>query len=77
MARLRYMTVQQLRDRLATMPDDAAVLVPAYDHSYRRADAQKTTALYNERDDTWTEDYGEESTSEAEYGKRLVAVVFS
>lgn len=32
------MTVKQLRDLLQHLPDDAYVLVPSHDHSYRRAD---------------------------------------
>ena len=64
------MKVRDLKKLLENAPDDAPVMVPAYDHSYREAHCQMTTGLM-EGCNQWTEDYGEETTPEAEYGKRL------
>lgn len=68
------MTVKELSEIIANMPGDAKVLVPSSDHSYRDADGMVTTALYLRRRG-WTEDYGEEHTPEAEYGKRMTVLV--
>ena len=68
------MNVKQLKALLKKVPDDVLVLVPGEDHSYRKADANVTTALLEEGG-TWTEDYGEDTTPEAEYGKRKKVLV--
>ena len=68
------MKIKQLRELLAKLPDEAEVVVPSQDHEYRRAHAiNKTTALF--RGSTTTEDYGEETTPEKEYGKRQIVLV--
>lgn len=64
------MKVRDLKKLLETAPDDAPVMVPEQDHGYREAHCQLTTGLMAGRNQ-WTEDYGEETTPEAEYGKRL------
>jgi hypothetical protein len=53
------MNVGQLRTLLANAPDDAVILVPASDHSYREVRAVLTTALGSKRDG-YMEDFGEE-----------------
>ena len=67
------MTVGDLRKLIRDVPDAAPVLCPGRDHSYREAAAGVTTALCHGHE--WTEDYGEESTPEADYGKRVLVVV--
>jgi hypothetical protein len=62
-------TVAKLKAAIADLPDDTPVLMPAEDHSYRLASFWPTTALQKGR--SWTEDYGEETTPEAEWGKRV------
>lgn len=64
------MKVGDLRKLIEGVPDDACVVVPAPDHSYREAHCQLTTGLRAGRSE-WTEDHGELVTPEAEYGKRL------
>ena len=70
-------TVKQLKELIANLPDDAQVLVPGEDHSYRAASVEATTALREGRGrhSGWTEDHGEELTPEADYGKRMQVVV--
>lgn len=68
------MKIKQLKELLATLPDDAEVVVPAFDHSYRRTHAiNKTTALFGRS--AITEDFGEDTTPEAAYGERRVVLV--
>ena len=69
------MTKQQLLRLIEQLPDNTPILVPAYDHGYREPHAEVTTAL--RQGGIWTEDWGEESTPEAEYGKREVVVVIT
>ncbi len=64
------MKVRDLKKLLETAPDDAPVMVPARDHSYREAHCRLTTGLMEGRNQ-WMEDFGEETTREAVYGKRL------
>lgn len=70
-------TVKQLKELIANLPDDAQVLVPGEDHSYRATRVEATTALRegSGRYGGWTEDHGEELTPEADYGKRMQVVV--
>lgn len=74
--RRSYMTVRELRKLLETAPDDAPVLAPGPDHSYRAVEVHLGTALLEAREQ-WTEDHGEETTPEAEYGKRIPAVIIT
>lgn len=64
------MKVRDLKKLLENAPDDALVMVPADDHGYREANCQLTTGLMESRNQ-WTEDFGEDTTPESEYGKRL------
>ena len=70
-------TVGDLKKLLADVPDGAVLLCPASDHEYQPASVDVTTALHDAEHHCWTEDHGEDVTSEAEYGKRKPAVVFS
>lgn len=56
---------------LESAPEDALVVIPACDHSYREARCQLATGLIDDDTGQWTEDHGEEVTPEAEYGTRL------
>lgn len=68
------MNVAQLRELLKELPDNARVVTGAPDHSYREARCEAGTALYDRRSG-WSEDYGEEQTPEAEFGKRLPVLI--
>ena len=70
------MKVRDLQILLANAAPDTEVLIEDGDHGYRRADFTVTTAL-RAPDGDWTEDHGEKLTPEAEYGRRLPAVVVS
>jgi len=67
---MKLLTVAHLRKLIENLPDDTRVLRPARDHSYEPASGSTGTALYDAESRIWTEDYGEDSTPEAEYGKR-------
>jgi hypothetical protein len=72
---MRFRSGRAFKDWVAkNVPDDALVVVPGDDHSYREANVHVTTALVGKRGHI-TEDYGEKSTPEAEYGKRTNVVV--
>ena len=64
------MKVKDLKALIENAPDDAVVVVSGHDHGYRECSCMMTTALKEDRY-SWTEDFGEEKTPEAEYGKRL------
>jgi hypothetical protein len=64
------MTIKQLRDLISTLPDDAKVVTSSFDHGYREVRFKFGTAL-RDKAGNWTEDYGEEDTPEAEFGKRV------
>jgi hypothetical protein len=59
---------------LADAPDDAILLVGGDDHSLRECRLVVGTALQEARNQ-WTEDHGEDVTPEAEYGKRINAII--
>jgi len=74
------MTIGQFRLLTKDADDDTPLLIPGSDHSYRDAEATKTTALrekYGYNSYGWTEDYGEDMTPEAEYGKRTDVIVLT
>jgi hypothetical protein len=60
---------------LQDAPPGALVVVHGCDHNYLPAGAEITTALRGK----WgiSEDYGEDDTPEAEYGKRIPVVLIS
>ncbi len=64
------MKVSDLKRLLQNAPDDALVMVSTNDHGYREAHCEFTTGMMKMRNQ-WTEDHGEDTTPEAEYGKRL------
>lgn len=68
------MNVGELKKTLENVPDDVPVLTSGRDHSYREVSALVGSALL-EDGGTWTEDYGEEMTPEADFGRRLQAVI--
>lgn len=71
----RSITVARLREILNQLPSDmdgAVVVVPAKEHTYVPVRAfSETSALYEMRTGVFTQDFGEEVTKEADYGKRL------
>lgn len=71
----RTMNVGALRKLMEGLPDDAPVLTTGSDHSYRAVEAEATTALQDEQHGDWTEDYGEDVTSEKEFGKRRKVLI--
>lgn len=70
------MKAKDLRVILGQVPDDAEIVVPGEDHSYRTVRVSVTTGLYNTKHRVWSEDYGEEMTPEKDNGKRLPIVLF-
>lgn len=69
------MTVGQLKERLKDIPDHAHIVVPRPDHSYDFAAVRFETGLFDKDSQTWSEDYGEAQTPEADYGRRLPIIV--
>lgn len=69
------MTIKELKEQLAGIPDEAKIVVPGNDHTYRLAVVDLTTALFDGR--WWNEDFGEDTTPESEYGKRLPVLLIS
>lgn len=74
---MKRFTVKDLREIIADLKDDTIVLTSSGDHNYRFGYAEVTTVLTeNYSYGEYTEDMGEEYTPEAEYGKRVSAVIF-
>lgn len=71
------MNVKQLREIIQDMSDDVQLVGTSSDHSYRLVEVFPATALFNSSSRNWTEDYGEDSTPEADYGKRMNVLVIS
>jgi len=67
------MKIKQLKKLIDGLSDDTEILTSGRDHSYREPHIEVISAL-EERGGTWTEDYGEEVTPEAEYGKRKIVL---
>lgn len=75
---MKRFTVKDLRNLINGINDEAVVIISSGDHNYRFAYAKISTALeenYNYGE--YTEDHGETYTPEAEYGKRVPAVIIS
>lgn len=71
----RPLTVGQLRKQMEDMADNTLVVRQGHDHDFRPTAAHETTALYDRESDTLTQDHGEDSTPEAEYGKRIAVLL--
>lgn len=69
------MNAGQLKELLKDIPDNARILIPSSDHSYLEVDVEYATALYDSKTRQWTEDHGEDTTPEADYGKRLWSLI--
>lgn len=67
------MTLGTFLKRYSQLDPETVLVIPASDHSYEEACVSPNTALYDHG--AWTEDYGEESTPEAEYGRRRKVLV--
>ena len=74
--RRNVISISTLKKIIADAPDDVMVVVPAADHSYRAAGVELGTALFS-MDHGITEDHGEESTPEAQYGERRPALIIT
>lgn len=73
---MKRFTVKELRNILSGADDEAVVIISSGDHGYRFAYAEVSTALEeNYAYGIYTEDHGETYTPEAEYGKRVPAVI--
>lgn len=71
------MKVKDVIKELSQADPEAYVVIHAPDHSYASVNfngSRKETGLFS-RSTGWTEDYGEDITPEADYGKRLPIVV--
>jgi hypothetical protein len=69
------MTIKQLKQIIADLPDDSVILVPAPDHTYRNVGAHITTALYDADHESWAEDWGDVYTPADIYGERFKVLV--
>jgi hypothetical protein len=56
------MTARQLRELLVGAPDDAVLVVPAFDHRYRISRAEICTAILDEDRDLLEDHYPDEPT---------------
>lgn len=74
--RRRVMTKAQFLKVIAEAPDNALVIVPSSDHSYRQAQPEVTTVLMD-GEGHFTEDFDEDLTPESEYGKRIPCIVIA
>jgi hypothetical protein len=59
--RLTSMNIKKLKELIANMPDEALVLVPDSDHSYRVPNVNAGTAIRNKAGDYIYEDHGDEN----------------
>lgn len=64
MARSKYFLVRDLKALLQKLPDDAPVLRPGSDHSYRCATVEVGPAWYHRPTDQWSEDIGRDDEVE-------------
>jgi hypothetical protein len=71
MRRSRHIRVCDIREAIAGAPDDAVLVVPAPDHSYRPASLNKGTALFSQ-DGHISEDF---ETDDPEVGERRNVVI--
>jgi len=69
-------TVKQLRELIAKAPDNAVVVTSAFDRGYTFARPELTTALHT-GGDGMAEDFGEDTTPESEYGKRIPVLLIA
>ncbi len=69
------MNIKKLKEEIADLSDDALIIAPSGDHSFRVVQACAATALYDAKLRCWSEDHGEEITPEAEYGKRIDVLI--
>lgn len=69
------MNLGQFRQLTANLPDTTFVFVSAGDHDLRVGTAEVGTALANFKEHAYTQDFGEDKTPEADFGKRIQAVI--
>lgn len=72
----RFLTVRELKEIINELEDNVVVLISDHDHGYRTANVEASTALEEEKN-RYTEDHGEQYTPEADFGKRVPAVLIS
>ena len=70
------MTLDEFRRLTANSPGILQIVTNGDDRSYWHADAEITTALREGRRQL-TEDHGEDTTPEKEYGPREIVIVIS
>lgn len=71
------MTVSQLLKILDRCDPETRVVTTFADHEYCLAKAVPGMALYDDASDVYTQDYGEQSTPESLYGKRIKVLIVS
>lgn len=69
------MNVGQLRKVIADLSDDTIILRSGQDHSQFTPRISAGTTLFDSESRTYTEDFGEQYSPEAEYGKRITALI--
>lgn len=69
------LTKRELLLKIAEAPDDAYVLVPSSDHSYRPAEARVESALFSRRSHEFSEDFGDKHKDKLEI--RITAIIIS
>jgi hypothetical protein len=72
------MNVKELKALIADLPDDTPVLVATRDHEYCSDTIQVGTVLNGTdryKSAFWVEDFGEDQTPEAQWGKRYQALL--
>lgn len=70
------MTVKELKVLMANVPDEAVIVMPAYDHNYRVPRVFESSALFCSESGIWSQDYGDDVMPEEEFGKRVPVLVF-
>lgn len=70
-----WLTVGELKAKLASMEDDTRVLLPAADHSYREPQYQLETVVHYKREHSFEEYYDESQLRIGEPDEVLHSVV--
>lgn len=71
------MNLGQFRELTKNLPDNTFVFLEGTDHDYRVAHASIGSVLANFKEHVYTEDFGEDKTPEAEFGKRIEALILT
>lgn len=69
---MKAYTKQQLLEIIQAAPDNAVLLIPSHDHSYRAASVQVTKAEYHPREKMFNEYHGDQHLSS---GSKVIDVI--